>query len=400
MKKRTGTKYPGVYYRTKNDAATGKKERVYYICYRLRMPDGSLKQHEETVGSQHRDNMTPAKAHAVRVRRMHGDEKPNRVRRSEARAANKKKAWTVSSLWVEYKKANPGLKSLAPYETLFNLYLAPLFGSKEPKAITAFNIDRLKHRKMKGKSDKSISNTLELLRRIVNFGVKRGLCTGPGFIIQLPRVNNQKTEDLNPEQMAKLLEVINSHIEYRTPYRTGSCMMKLALLTGMRRGEMFKLQWDDIDWHRKNIRLRDAKSGRDEIIPLSSHSSKLLKGIQETNDSEGPFVFPGKTGQLTDIKRQVNHIKAEAGLPADFRPLHGLRHVFASMLVSHGVSLDVVSRLLAHKGRSVTHRYSHIRDDVLMETAELAGRLLEEAARDHAIPLQGNAYKPKIMEIS
>jgi len=387
LKKRTATKYPGVYYRAKINPATGKPERIFYIYYRLRRDDGTSKQVEEPVGSQHRDNMTAAKAHAIRVRRMHGDEKPNRVRRLEAMAVKNKRTWTVSKLWEEYKTANPGLKSLAPYETLFNLYLAPLFGNKEPKSITAFEIDRLKHRTMNGKSDKTISNTLELLRRLVNFGVKRGLCTGPGFVIQLPRVNNQKTEDLNPDQMAKLLEVIDGHIESQTAYRMGSCMMKVALLTGIRRGKMFKLKWDDIDWHRRNIRLREPKSGSDEIIPLSSHTAKLLTAIKETSYSENPFVFPGKKGQLTDIKRQVNHVKAEANLPADFRPLHGLRHVFASMLVSHGVSLDVVSRLLTHKGQSVTHRYSHIRDDVLLETAELAGKLVEQAAMSNVVQL-------------
>lgn len=74
---------------------------------------------------------------------------------------------------------------------------------------------------------------------------------------------------------------------------------------------------------------------------------------------------------------QVNGIKAEAGLPADFRPLHGLRHVFASGLVSAGVEFEIVQRLLTHKGKTVTHRYAHIRDDALRAAAEVAGRLVE-----------------------
>ena len=149
---------------------------------------------------------------------------------------------------------------------------------------------------------------------------------------------------------------------------------------------MFRLKWDDIDWHRGNITLREAKSGRDEIIPLSSYTRNLFKTIRDAEKSGSPFVFPGRGGgQLTTVVRQVNQIKAEANLPPDFRPLHGLRHVFASMLVSNGVSLDVVSRLLTHKGRSVTHRYSHIRDDVLMEAAELAGRLVEQAVGNKVV---------------
>lgn len=378
---RQKTNYAGVYFIMGTDAATGKTEKVYHIRYRTRRPNGGWTERTEAVGRQFRDNMTPAKASIIRARRMHGDEKPNKVRRAEIEAARRKRKWTVSALWEEYKQANPGLKGIIVYEAIYNAHVAPIFADKRPATITQFDIDRLKHRRMKGKSDKSIANALELLRRIVNFGVKRGLCQGPGFIIQLPRVNNQKTEDLTPEQMAKLLKVIDGHIKNQTPYRVGSCMMKLALYTGMRRSEMFRLKWDDIDWHRKNITLREAKSGRDEVIPLSSYAGNLLKVVQDVKESDSEFVFPGAGGsQRSSIQGQTGKLKVQAELPADFRPLHGNRHVFASMLVSNGVSLDVVSRLLTHKGQTVTHRYAHIRDDTLMAAAELAGRIVEEAA--------------------
>ncbi len=386
---RNKTSYAGVYFIMGTDAATGKPEKVYHVRYRTRKPDGSFIQRTESVGRQRRDNMTPAKASIIRARRMHGDEKPNKVRRAEREAAQKRRTWTISTLWQEYQKANPGLKGYHVYEAIFNTHVQPIFGGKKPKDITQFDIDRLKHRQMKGKSDKSISNALELLRRIVNFGVKRGLCKGPGFIIQLPRVSNQKTEDLSLEEMARLLEVIDGHIKYQTAYRTGSCMMKLALLTGMRRGEMFRLKWDDIDWHRKNITLREAKSGRDEVIPLSSYTADLFKVIQESGTPDSSFVFPGISGgQRSSVQGQTKKIKAEAQLPTDFRALHGLRHVFASVLVSNGVPLDIVSRLLTHKGQTVTHRYAHIRDDALREAAELAGRLVDEAQADNVVQLK------------
>jgi len=384
--KRQATKYPGVFYRSKIESATGRQERSYYIRYRLRSGDG-WKQHEEIVGGQYRDNMTAAKASHIRAKRMNGEQLPNQERRAEA--AMKKNVWTVSRLWQEYQRANPDRREKG-MESLFNKYIEPHFGNKQPKDILVLDIDRLKRRELKDKSPQTVAHVLGLLRRIINFGMKRGLCPGLGFTIQLPRVSNQKTEDLTMGEMARLLEVIDSHIEYQSPCRTGAYMMRLALYTGMRRSEMFKLTWDDIDWHRKNIYLRDAKSGRDEIIPMSSYAANLLTDIQ-VGKSDSPFVFPGRNGgQLVDIKKQVNQIKAESELPPDFRPLHGLRHVFASILVSNGVSLDVVSRLLTHKGRSVTHRYSHIRDDVLMEAAELAGRIVGEAAGSNVVQMKSS----------
>lgn len=365
------TRYPGVYtYETGND-------KVFYISYRLRREDGTCKQVQEVAGRQKRDGMTPATASHIRSRRMLGKQLPNQARREKARAEKLKTQWTIGRLWEEYQHANPDRKEKGT-QSLFCKYIDPYFGNKKPADILALDIDRLKRRELKDKSPQTVAHILGLLRRICRFAEARGLCPGPGFTIQLPRVSNEKTEDLTPEQLMMLLAVIDDHIKNRTSQRTGAYMMKLALLTGMRRGEMFKLKWDAIDWHRKNITLKDAKSGRDEIIPMSSYAERLLAEVRD-HKIKSPFVFPGKNGaQLVDIKKQVNQIKKEAELPADFRALHGLRHVFASQLVSHGVSLDIVSKLLTHKGRSVTNRYAHIRDDVLKEAAELAGKLLEE----------------------
>jgi integrase len=383
LNKRSSTDYKGVYFRIKKikqgkkGKETEKEERVYYIIYRLRTDDGGWKQYEETVGSNVRDGMTPAKANAIRARRIQGNEKPNTVRRSEAEAKKKEKKWTISELWGEYKETKPDLKGYHVYEPIFNAHIKPIFGEKQPKEITPFDINRLKQRQMKGKSDKSIANALELLRRIVNFGINNNLCFGPDFKIKITRVNNLKTEDLNPEQLERLSEVIDEQIKYETVYLRAAYVMQLILYTGMRRGELFRLTWEDVDWHRNNINLRDAKSGQDEIIPMSSYARNLLSTIQKVQGS--PYIFPKKDGkQRSDIRRQVNYIKAESGLPEDFRPLHGLRHVFASNLISHGVSREIVARLLTHKGKTVTDRYAHIRDDALREAAEMAGKLLEE----------------------
>jgi integrase len=77
-----------------------------------------------------------------------------------------------------------------------------------------------------------------------------------------------------------------------------------------------------------------------------------LRRIQDSlGDEAGPYVFPGRggKGQLTDIRRQVRNIVKKAGLPDDFRPLHGLRHTFASALASSGeVDMYTLQKLLTH----------------------------------------------------
>jgi integrase len=110
--------------------------------------------------------------------------------------------------------------------------------------------------------------------------------------------------------------------------------MKMALFTGMRRGEMLKLKWSDIDFERGFIHLRDPKGQKNQKIPLNIPVRELLETHPKTSD----YVFPGRDGQQrVSIAKPVRAIKEDAGLPQDFRPLHGLRHVYASMLASSGV---------------------------------------------------------------
>jgi len=110
-------------------------------------------------------------------------------------------------------------------------------------------------------------------------------------------------------------------------------MMLMALYTGMRRGEMFKLKWTDIDFDMGFIHIREPKGGVDQKIPLNDSARKVLESHPRMSD----YVFCGRDGgQRVDIRKAVNRIKQRAGLPSDFRPLHGLRHVYASMLASSG----------------------------------------------------------------
>lgn len=92
-------------------------------------------------------------------------------------------------------------------------------------------------------------------------------------------------------------------------------------------------------------------------------------------------MFPGCDGnQRTDIKHQVNRIKKRARLPSNFRALHGLRHVYASMLASSGkVDMYTLQKLLTHKSPQMTQWYAHLRDEILKNASEVVVDLVSEA---------------------
>ena len=369
-KDRFKTKYPGVYYIESSTGRNGKPERVYYIMYRR---DGKLI--EEKAGRQHADDMTPARAAGVRTRRMQGRELSNKERREAKRAAEEAKAgrWTIDRLWREYKSQRLDSTSLRTDEGRYQNYIKPTFGSKEPRALIQLDVDRLRVNLLKKRKPQTVKHVLALLKRIIYFGVNKGLCEGIGFKIEMPAVHNLKTEDLTAGQLSRLLEAIDQDYDVQA-----ANLMRLALFTGMRRGELFKLQINDVDFERGFIRIRDPKGGPDQRVPLNEAVRQLLETHPRT---DSPYIFPGRYGgQRTDVKKAVNRIKKRAGLPKDFRPLHGLRHVYASMLASSGkVDMYTLQKLLTHKSPQMTQRYAHLRDDTLRRAADLAGELIQEA---------------------
>ena len=155
--------------------------------------------------------------------------------------------------------------------------------------------------------------------------------------------------------------------------------MKMALFTGMRRGELFKLKWSDIDLDREFITLVDPKGGPDQKIPLNDGVKQILAGQPKTS----LYVFHDSQGNMrTQINRQVRSIADAVGLPKDFRPLHGLRHTYASMLASSGkVDMYTLQKLLTHKDSKMTQRYAHLRDDTLKRASNLMGELVEESIK-------------------
>jgi integrase len=222
---------------------------------------------------------------------------------------------------------------------------------------------------------------------LVNFGVDAQLCQGFKFKLKLDKVDNEKTEDLTTDQLRSLLKAIDQDTH---PY--AGKLMKLALYTGMRRSEMLRLRWVDIKFEREFIELRNdeglrhTKGGEIETIPLNKPAASLLESIQRTRSK---YIFPGRSGPKKDgrpgprkeMNRAVNRIKKKAGLPDDFRPLHGLRHFYASNLASSGeVELYTLQKLLTHKDPKTTARYAHLRDRARKKASALAGSIIEEAA--------------------
>ncbi len=352
--------YIGVFYRVGERIGGKGTEKIYYVTYKR---EG--KKIEESLGRQYADQMTPARAANVRADIIEGRRLPKKEQKMLDQATKRAEAgkYTIEKLWQEYKINRPIGKSLKIDQGRYEKYIEPVFGKKEPKEIIKLDVDRVRIKLLKKLSPQTVKHILNLLTWIINYGSKNNLCQGVSFHIQKPSVNNEKTEDLTSTQLENLLKAIKNDEN-----KDVGNMMKMALYSGMRRGEMFKLQWKDINIDTGFVSLKDPKGGPDQKIPINDMTKDLLNGINRT---KSPYVFPGRHGgKRTTLGVVGRRIRKNAGLPDDFRPMHGLRHVYASMLASSGkVDMYVLQKLMTHKSPKMTQRYAHLRDEALKKGA-------------------------------
>ena len=290
----------------------------------------------------------------------------------------KKPVHTLNEVWARYLPyAKEHKKSWIDNLRYYGKHLEPRFGMKSLDSISPIDIERMKlelkkgvNRRGKPFAAQTIKHQLVILRRLYNLARKWGMYDGksPLESVEMPRIDNQKTEFLTDEELTRLLDTLDAW-----PFRESATFIKFALFTGLRRGELFKLAWDDVDFERGMVTLRDPKGGKTESIPVSMEALDVLKSL----DVISSFVFPGKNGrQRTDFNGPWQRIRKAADLPEGFR-LHGLRHHFASTLVSAGVDLLVVQKLLTHKDAKTTARYAHLAPGALRDAALRSGHLLK-----------------------
>jgi integrase len=137
-------------------------------------------------------------------------------------------------------------------------------------------------------------------------------------------------------------------------FKSLGSIVRLALATGARKGELLNLQWSGVDFERRTARFLDTKNGESRTVPLASSAVAALERMAKAGKRTGP-VIPYSSAWL-DKSWQV--ARDAAGLP-DVR-FHDLRHSAASYLAMSGASLMDIAAILGHKTLAMVKRYSHL----------------------------------------
>jgi integrase len=300
-----------------------------------------------------------------------------------------------------------GDRTRKDYGRMIDKIICPNVGTLRLGAIAKRNVDML-HASLK-ETPYQGNRVLAVLSAIFNFGMndekwKKWIVENPARGVK--KFTEEKRENwLSVDQIQKFREALDAYQD-----QSAANCLRLLLLTGSRAGETLRAEWKEFDltrgvWTKPSHHTKQKKT---EYVPLSAPAIELLLSIRPRN-ATGPLFSGtkrrGKGGKLTggghrvSLKRPWMQACKAAGLVTvemvkgkrkskdgspkmlkRYKPtvrLHDLRHSYASHLVSNGVGLQIVGKLLGHVQASTTMRYAHLQDEALRSATNQLAAIID-----------------------
>jgi len=280
---------------------------------------------------------------------------------------------------LEYKK--PNIK----YKGHVGNYLKPFFGTTRINRINFDAIERfIAFCNQKGVIAPTLKKFLVTLEQILKYATrKRYIDHNPIREIERPKDQREKKEIdfLRPDEIRALLE--------NTPDQKYRTLFLLAVMTGMRQGELLGLKWTDIDWFNRKIYVRrtfnhgrffepKSRTSKRAIDMTPTVISELKKWKLACPHNELDLVFPNENGKPINSQNMVKRQFLPAIRRAGLREIHFhcLRHTYASLLIAQGEHPKYIQAQMGHSSVNVTMGvYGHLIESVNIE----ASRRLDKA---------------------
>jgi integrase len=366
--------------RVKPPTAPGKPwSASYYVRY---VADGVPRRH--TIGDARTMDLDAARR-AARAQLAIVDTGGDPVRnKATARAA-----WTVRRLSDAYLASSEFLrkteKTRGTDRATITNQITHHLGREKLEAVDVPMVRRLirkvetdsrlnaRHRRLGGAG--AARKAVRVLSAMLTWAVGEGQLARNPIIgnLRLDGDGMRETVITKPEDYARLLAVMDQLVGDGLLRPQSRSFIVTAAATGLRRSELQRLTWGQVDLAERRITLHESKGARlarsgpkTERVSLPPIAAAALQQIRpEAAESDEP-VFRPQRGERIAINRDWNKIRDAAGLPKTL-VLHSLRHSIGTAGILAGMSTAEVSRLLRHRNLAVTGRYVHLADQVRLQ---------------------------------
>ena len=297
------------------------------------------------------------------------------------------KGKTIRDLCSAYleQHAKPHKKSWREDESRIRRYVIPAWSNRDVRSINRTDVEVL-FNKVGKRSIYEANHLIRLLSTLFNKAIVWGYIQGNSPASGIPKFKEIKRDRwVTPQELPRLAKAIDEHSNIYI-----RAALWLYLLTGVRKSELLRAKWEDIDFDRKEMRLPETKAGRIHYVPLSEEAIAILRNIPE--EKGNPYVFPGNREgwHLVNIDKPWRKIRKIADV-MDVH-LHDLRRTVGSWLAQSGNSILVIQKALNHSNIETSLIYARMSEDPVRRAMEEYGKQLMAAA--------GKREKGKIVSIS
>ena len=256
----------------------------------------------------------------------------------------------VADKFLLHQKARLTAKAYERESGIVNNHLKPFFAG-EVAAIRRQDIQRYVTARSGKVSAHSVQKELNVLKHFLRLAVDwEVIPVYPADRVKSVPVPAGRVRYLQPAELRILIEACPNWLQP---------IVRLAVNTGMRRGEILKLRWLDFDETHNSLMLPPliTKNGESRIVYLNQAAKAVLMSLPRTKVKIFPDITPGQV--TVTFRRACRRIELE-----DFR-FHDLRHTAASWLRMSGEDIHTVASLLGHKDLRMAARYQHLSPDYL-----------------------------------
>ena len=252
--------------------------------------------------------------------------------------------------------------------------------------LTKGRVDRIESQHQpKGLSAKTVRNLNQIISSAMKLAIQQKLISSnPADGCALPRIEHKEMKTLPADQLAAFLNEAK---------RTGTFeLYYIDLATGLRRGELLGLKWQDIDLDNGIIHVRrqiGRIDGKVQEAPLKTKNAyrnisigadavSILREKKKQDGGRSEYVFPSPTGgpmSPDSVLKMLHRVLERAGLPE--LSFHVLRYTFATLALQNGVDIKTVSGMLGHFSAGFTlDTYAHVTTAAQRQAAETMGDVL------------------------
>lgn len=289
---------------------------------------------------------------------------------------------SISDLWTIYHDTHvtKALKqsSADACADIASRLLIPNLGNVFVDDLQPIHVDRF-HKSMADtpyQANRAIALLSAMFNKAVSWGITKDRANPCASVQKF--AEKKRRRYLSQRELQRVHEALNA-FESLNPAMCDA--LRLLMFTGMRKSEVLGLAWSNVADDLSSISTDDGKNGPLHI-PTNQAAQIVLARRRDCRDSQSEFVFPGKIrnidsqsgGHLVGIQRFWEKVRRRAHVE-DVR-IHDLRHTFASVAVSNGISLPLIGGLLGHRNSSTTMRYVHLEQDALREASDVTGEAL------------------------